>query len=439
MKNYLKNQVIYQVFTRNYTKEGTFKALINKLDYIKSLKTDILYLLPINPIGKINRKGDLGSPYSISNYLEINRELGTLDDFKELIKETHSRNMKLIIDIVFNHTSRDSWILKNHPEWMYKNSKGEFANKAGDWSDVYDLDTKNPELIKYLVGVIEFYSSLGVDGYRFDVASLISKDFFIELNKMLKEKYPDTILLAESTHIAFIKYCREKGFNSLSDEELYNIGFDLLYPYNSIEAFQTYCNAPSDITSLIEYKTELYVEETMSNKDALRIRCLENHDQKRICEYTKLNENFYYTLLAYPAFKKGPLFIYNGLESKSDHVLSLFTKDLLDLSIDESWKKYLERIIEYKKDPKNLDLLTSFPLIDDSKSLIIKNTFKDGSSSFGLFNVSTQNELEVEFKPNKFNEYFLDDGIYVDYLSHQEVKIKNHKVKISKPMYLTKK
>ena len=85
MKKELKNQIIYQVFTRNFTKEGTFKSLINKLDYIKDLGTDIVYLLPINPIGEINRKGDLGSPYSISDYETINPELGSLEDFKELI------------------------------------------------------------------------------------------------------------------------------------------------------------------------------------------------------------------------------------------------------------------------------------------------------------------------------------------------------------------
>ena len=84
MKTYLKNSVIYQVYVRNFTKEGTFNALKQKLDYIKNLKVDILYLLPISPIGKEGRKGDLGSPYSISDYTEINSELGTLEDFKSL-------------------------------------------------------------------------------------------------------------------------------------------------------------------------------------------------------------------------------------------------------------------------------------------------------------------------------------------------------------------
>ena len=120
MKNYLKNNVIYQVYVRNFTKEGTFSAAKEKLDYIKSLGVDIVYLLPISPIGELNRKGDLGSPYSIKDYTKINPELGTLDDFTSLIKAIHDHGMKAMIDIVYNHTSRDSWIKENHPELKVK-------------------------------------------------------------------------------------------------------------------------------------------------------------------------------------------------------------------------------------------------------------------------------------------------------------------------------
>lgn len=438
MKNYLKNSIIYQVFVRNYTKEGTFKALEKHLDDISKLKVDILYLLPINEIGIINRKGDLGSPYSIKDYYKINPELGDIDSFKHLINETHKRNMKIMIDIVFNHTSRDSWILNNHPEWMYHNDKGEFANKAGDWSDVYDLDTSNPELIKYLVDVIDYYSSLGIDGYRFDVASLISSKFYKELKLILDKKYPDTILLGESTHSSFIKYCRDNNFNSLSDEELYSLGFDLLYNYNSIEALQNYI-LNQDITSLIEYKVETNLENISNNKNALRIRGLENHDQIRIINYNKLNSSFFKTLLAFPAFLKGPLFIYNGLESKSNHKLDLFTKDLLSKEIDNDWYNYLLKIINFKKESSNLKLLTSTPLIDNKSSLIIKNIYEDKKESYGLFNFSSNDELEITFLKDNYNHYFIEDGTYIDYLSNKEILIKDHKILVKEPLFLFKK
>ena len=104
----LRNLLIYQVYVRNYSEEGTFKSLEDDLERIKELGVDYIYILPIHPIGKKNRKGSLGSPYSIKDYYGINPELGTLDDFKSLIHRVHELDMKLMMDIVFNHTSYDS-------------------------------------------------------------------------------------------------------------------------------------------------------------------------------------------------------------------------------------------------------------------------------------------------------------------------------------------
>ena len=116
----LRNQMIYQVFVRQFSDTCDFKGLIKQLDRIKDLGCDILYLIPFYPIGKVARKGSIGSPYSISNYKEIDPLNGTFDDFKELVSLTHQKGMKIIIDMVLNHTSRDSKLLKEHNEWFYK-------------------------------------------------------------------------------------------------------------------------------------------------------------------------------------------------------------------------------------------------------------------------------------------------------------------------------
>ncbi len=432
MKNELKSSIIYQVFTRNYTIEGTFNALTSKLDYIKDLGTDILYLLPINEIGKVGRKGSLGSPYSIKDYYKINPEYGTLEDFKDLISKTHEKGMKLMIDIVFNHTSRDSLIMNEHPEWMYHDKDGNFANKAGDWSDVYDLDYNNQDLIAYLVGVIEYYCSLGVDGFRFDVASLIYKSFFEKLKEMLDQKYPKTILLAESVDSNFINYVRSINFNALSDAELYEVGFDLLYPYNNMEELRKYLGT-KESRYLDMYKVLLNYEEAYNPATNLRIRGLENHDQKRLIEYTK-NKILIKNLAAFPVFMKGPMFIYNGLESKADHHLDLFEKDLLDLSLDIEWYNFIKKLIEFKKDKLNQDLLISEVLTSKGRNLGIINHYKDGSTSYGLFNLSTSlSNNGVIIKDDK-----LVDGAYVDYFTNKIVLIKNHSVKVKEPMYLFK-
>ena len=111
----LRNLIIYQIYVRNFSEAGTFKEVIKDLDRIKDLGVDVVYLLPIHPIGKIGRKGSLGCPYSIQDYRKIDPDLGTMDDFEELIHEVHQRKMKVMMDIVYNHTSNDSALLSYHP------------------------------------------------------------------------------------------------------------------------------------------------------------------------------------------------------------------------------------------------------------------------------------------------------------------------------------
>ena len=172
-KKDLRNLFIYQVYSRNHNESGTFKEFINDLDRIKKMGVDIIYLLPIHKIGQKQKKGDLGCPYSIQDFRSINPEYGTIEDFKQLIKEIHNRDMKLMIDVVYNHTSYDSVLLEKHPEYFYKNEKGEFANRVGDWWDITDLDySVDPGLSEELISTLVYWTKLGVDGFRWDVTSL---------------------------------------------------------------------------------------------------------------------------------------------------------------------------------------------------------------------------------------------------------------------------
>ncbi|MCK5732087.1 MAG: alpha-amylase, partial [Tenericutes bacterium] len=136
----LRNLVIYQIYVRNFSEAGTFQAVIDDLDRIKELGIDVVYLLPIHPIGEVGRKGKLGCPYSIKDYRKIRPELGAFSDFQRLIDEVHNHKMKIMMDVVFNHTSKDSVLLESHPEYFYQNKDGEITSKVEDWSDVADLD-----------------------------------------------------------------------------------------------------------------------------------------------------------------------------------------------------------------------------------------------------------------------------------------------------------
>ncbi|MEY3609480.1 MAG: Alpha,4-glucan:maltose-phosphate maltosyltransferase 2, partial [Bacillota bacterium] len=145
----LRQQTIYQVFVRNHTQAGTFQALIKDLPRIQSLGVSILYLLPIHPIGVLARKGKVGSPYSIRDYYAIDEALGTEQDFKNLITEAHRIGLKVMMDIVFNHTARDARWVKEHPEYYYYKD-GKLANRIGDWSDIADLDLTRQDVRKAL-------------------------------------------------------------------------------------------------------------------------------------------------------------------------------------------------------------------------------------------------------------------------------------------------
>ena len=147
----LRNQIIYSIYVRNYSGEGTFAAVERDLERIRDLGTDIIWLMPVHPLGVKNRKGSLGSPYAIRNYREINPEFGTLQDFRSLVDRIHELGMKCMIDVVYNHTSPDSWLAEHHPEYFYRKPDGKMGNRVGDWTDVVDLDYGNRELWDYQI------------------------------------------------------------------------------------------------------------------------------------------------------------------------------------------------------------------------------------------------------------------------------------------------
>ncbi len=344
----LRNQMIYQVFPRQYSEKSNFSGVTMDLDRIKGLGTDILYLLPIHPIGQKNKKGDLGCPYSIYNYREICSDLGTLEDFKVLINETHKRGMKLMIDVVYNHTSRDSHLLQTHPEWFYKNKKGEFANRVGEWWDVTDLDYSKEGLKEELIDTLCYWAKMGVDGFRCDVASLVPTKFWIEARTKLEEINPDIILLAESVHLGFVKYIRDCGFEAGSDCELYE-AFDMEYDYDIYPYYENYVQ---NGTGLKDWLNALLEQESRYPKNYIKSHCLENHDFKRAAEFVS-DEVKLRNLNALIFFLKGITFIYQGQEACDKKLESLFDIDLVNW---ENYNKYgiadlIKKCAELKKDP----------------------------------------------------------------------------------------
>ncbi|MFK5883147.1 MAG: alpha-amylase family glycosyl hydrolase [Candidatus Izemoplasma sp.] len=322
-KKELRNLFIYQVFVRNHTSDGTFKALINDLDRIKALNVDVIYLLPIHPIGELNRKGSLGSPYSIKDFRKVNSELGTLEDYKLLIKEIHDRNMLIMMDIVFNHTSYDSILLKEHPEYFYK-VDGEFKNRVGDWWDITDFDySHSADLSTELINTLKYWTKLGVDSYRFDVASLLPMEFLRKAKEEVLKLNPNTIFLSESVHGSFIRYIRKMGFKALSESEIFQV-FDIAYDYDTHPSFESYLKGDG---TLKRYLEELIRQEEVYPDNYIKMRNLENHDFGRIANFLNSDKTLINNWTSCMFFQKGSTMIYAAQEFSEVTHQTLFDKD----------------------------------------------------------------------------------------------------------------
>lgn len=323
----LRNLLFYQVYVRNHSKEGTFKALENDLDRIRDLGVDYLYLIPIHKIGQKQKKGDLGCPYSIQDYRSINPEYGTLEDFQDLIKATHDKNMKVMIDIVFNHTSHDSVLLEEHPEYFYKNEEGQFANRVGDWWDITDLDyTNDIGLWEELIDTLEYWAKMGIDGFRWDVSSLLPLEFLEEAHERLLDINPNIVFLSESVHGGFTQYLRNQGFACLSESEIYNV-FDIAYDYDVHPYFVDYLEGKLPFKRYVE---EVKRQECVYPDNYVKLRNLENHDYGRFAPMVKNDVNKINNWVSLMFFQKGASMIYAGQERLDNNRPSLFDKDLVN-------------------------------------------------------------------------------------------------------------
>ena len=302
----LLHQVIYSVFVRNHTKEGTFRSLEGDLDRLKGLGADIIWLMPIHPIGSEGRKGTLGSPYAIQDYRGINPEYGTLDDFKALVDAIHARGMKCIIDVVYNHTSPDAVYVTEHPEFYYRKPDGRFGNKTADWTDVIDLDYSCAALWDAQIQHLCYWAGI-VDGFRCDVASLVPVEFWKKAREAVEKVHPGCIWLAESVHRSFLVFNRLRGITAATDNELYE-AFDMEYEYDIRETFDKYIAGEQPLSAWMDM---LGFQEAIYPENYVKLRYMENHDMPRIAGLVpdeKARRNF--TALLY--FLKGTVLLYGG-------------------------------------------------------------------------------------------------------------------------------
>lgn len=343
-----RNQVIYSIFVRNHTQEGTFEGVRRDLPRIRELGADVIWLLPVHPIGEKARKGVLGSPYAIRDYRGVNPEYGTLDDFRRLVDEAHRLGMKCIIDVVYNHTSPDSVLAEEHPEWFYHKEDGAFGNRVGDWSDIIDLDYKNRGLWAYQIETLKYWASM-VDGFRCDVAPLVPLGFWREARAAVESVRPGCLWLAETVDPGFIAQLRAEGFGCLSDCQTYE-AFDICYDYDIYHVFRDYLDGT---VPLARYAEAVNRQEVAYPANYSKLRFLENHDQARAAFLVPDGPSLL-NWTAFSFFQKGTGFIYAGQEAGCAHLPNLFYKDPVDWTGPDRSEQF-RRLCALKKHPLMTD------------------------------------------------------------------------------------
>jgi glycosidase len=394
-----KNATIYEVNIRQYTPEGTFKAFQKHLPELKKMGIEILWIMPVNPIGEKNRKGSLGSYYSVKDYKAINPEFGNLEDFKNLVKAIHKEGMYVIIDWVANHTSWDNVLTKTHPEFYKKDSLGNFAAPVADWTDVIALNYNNPALWTYMEGAMEYWvKECDIDGFRCDVASMVPTSFWNFVRKEL-DKIKPVFMLAEAEAPGL----QEHAFDMTYAWEFHNIIKKIYKGEMSI----------SDLDKYYEKETAQY------NPDAYRMIFTTNHDEnswngsvfKRFGDAVK-------TFAVLCGVVKGMPLIYSGQEAGMDKSLRFFDKDTIE------WKKSSFRDLYTKLIHLKLNNEALWNGLQGGEMEIIKTTNnndifafvreKGKNKIFAVFNLSPNSQkikIENSRIAGNYKELFVSKNI----------------------------
>lgn len=409
----LQKQVIYSIYVRSHTDEGSFRAIIPDLDRIRALGTDIIWLMPIHPIGETGRKGSRGCPYANRDYRAVNPEYGTMEDFKSLVDEIHARGMKCMIDVVYNHTSPDSTLYEQHPEFFYHNAQGRPANKIGDWADVIDLDYSVRALWDYQIESLKMWAGI-VDGFRCDVASFVPLEFWIEARRAVKAVRPECVWLAETVHQSYGCRARRLGIYSMLDYEGYE-AFDIEYDYDIREVFDKYMRGEAALSHWLDL---LNYQEGAYPANYNKLRCLENHDQPRIASLVR-DERALINFTALLYFLKGTTLIYAGQEYGNTHLPSLFEKETIDCAAGRELSALMRRLYEIKKDALGAGDWFRAEADDENDVAICQRGSGAEAEYIGVFSLRGR---EAEVAPG------LADGVYDELISGGRVRVAGGRV-----------
>jgi len=397
-----KNSVLYEVNVRQYTDEGTFNAFAQHLPRLKALGVDVLWFMPTFPIGILNRKGELGSYYSVKDFMDVNPAFGTLDDFKAIIVKAHDLDMRVLLDWVPNHTSWDNKLTVDHPEWYVKDSTGKFTPPLGtDWIDVIQLDWSKKELQDYMIEAMKFWVNMGVDGFRIDHPHNTPKEFWERARTELTAIKPVLLIGEIEEPTSFL----EKGF-------------DMNYAWEFHHLMNSVAQGKDSVNKLVRYFNR---EWSVYPNNVYRLQFLTNHDENSwagtIDSLMGDSQKAFATLIF---TAQGVPLIYSGQEACLNKKLKFFVRDPIRWDTC-SLTGFYKNLISLKKQYKaiwNGD--SGGPMVkirtnNDNKIFAFYRE-KDESRVIVLLNLSKKN-VAVKPLPADLN------GEYTDYFARIKVTL----------------
>ena len=402
---WVKNSIIYETNTRQYSTTGTFKALEEDLPRIKDLGINVLWLMPIYPIGEVNRKipagakTSLGSYYSIKDYEAINPEFGNAEDFKSLVNKAHSMGFKIMLDWVANHTARDNHWITEHPDWYKKDDKGNIATPF-DWTDCAQLDYTKKDMRKAMVSSMKFWvTNFDIDGFRCDMAGLVPTDFWedtrIELMK-IKPLY----LLAENEN----------------KPEMCRIAFDSNYGWEMHHLMADVTQGKKKVSEILKLQTKI---DSSLPVRAFKMNFITNHDENSWNGTAKEKFGNGENCCAVLTFTlPGMPLVYNGQEAGLSKRLQFFVKDNIDWS-NTSLVPFYKKLISLKH--RN-NAIWNPPY--GGKLIQLTNTAPEKIISFVRASENARVLVLINMSPDTVTANVtstLADGKYVNMFNHNKI------------------
>lgn len=403
---------IYEVNIRQHTPEGTLTAMREKLPELQKLGVKILWLMPVQPIGVKNRKGELGSYYSIKDYTAVNPEFGTMDDFKDFVTAAHDLGFKVILDWVANHSAWDAKWMENHKDW-YTQKDGEVVAPVDDWSDVADLNYDNMEMRKAMRNAMKFWvDSTDIDGFRCDVAYMVPMEFWNKTRAALDSIKP-VFMLAEA-----------------EGPEFHEEAFDMTYGWELHHLMNEIAKGEKKVTAIDSYVVKV---DSLYPDNAFRMYFTTNHDENSWngTVYERMGDNAKNFFLLSTTLPQAMPLIYSGQEYGLDKALAFFKKDTMS-GTDTSLFEWYSQVVELKMSHPTLmmepyagryerlansknEKLFAFKRIKGDDELLVVLNFSEDPQMFNPGEGNDWNSVmdEEEIQRNQNGEFTIPANGYV--------------------------